>query len=255
MLLLHGIGGVRALWGASGSGTLSALGAAGWRAAAPDLPGYGGSAVLGTPTLGAMVDAVRAVARRLGADRTVLVGHSMGGMVAQELAARHPDEVQGLVLVCTSSAFGRTDGDWQARFVAERLAPLDAGIGMAGLARQIVPELLAPQAAPEARQAALDAMSSIPEPTYRAALTAIAGFDRREALGCIGVPTLLVAGEFDRTAPPDVMSRMAARVAGAEFVQLAGAGHLAPLERPAAFHDALLDFLSRRLPGPAAGRR
>ena len=91
---------------------------------------------MGTPDLDAMVARCGPDDRGVDAERTVLLGHSMGGMVAQELLARSPSAgAQGLVLACTSAAFGRADGDWQARFVAERLAPLDAGLGMAGMAR------------------------------------------------------------------------------------------------------------------------
>ena len=59
------------------------------------------------------------------------------------------------------------------------------------------------------------------------------------------MPTLLVAGEFDRNAPPEVMRKMADKITGAEFTQLAGMGHLMNLEAPEAFDAAVLDFLAR----------
>jgi 3-oxoadipate enol-lactonase len=242
VLLLHGIGGGQLIW----RDTLPALAAAGYRAAAMDFPGYGASP--GTPTLDAMVDAVRAVVAALGAERTVLLGHSMGGMVAQELLARSPvagPRVDGLVLACTSAAFGRPEGDWQARFVAERLAPLDAGLGMPGMARRLVPGMVSPAAPPAAGEFAIDVMSRVPEASYRVALRAIAAFDRREALARIAVPTLCLAGEHDRTAPPDVMQRLAQRIPGADYRCLENAGHIANVEQPAAFHAAVISFLQR----------
>jgi len=239
VLLLHGIGGGQAIW----RDTMPALAAAGYRAAAMDFPGYGASA--GTPTLDAMVEAVRATIAALNAERTVLLGHSMGGMVAQELLARSPDAAQGLVLACTSAAFGRADGDWQARFVAERLAPLDAGLGLPGMARRLVPAMVSPAAPPEARDFAIEVMSRVPEASYRTALHAIVAFDRREALPHIAVPTLCLAGEHDRTAPPEVMQRLAQRIPAAEFRCLENAGHIANLEQPAAFHAAVVSFLQR----------
>ncbi len=249
VILLHGIGGSRAIWGDEGSGTLQALADAGFHALSLDFPGYGGSA--GPAGMDAFVDAVRAAIAQVAPRRVVLVGHSMGGMVAQELAARAPEIVQGLVLACTSALFGRADGDWQRRFIAERLAPLDAGEGMAGMAARLVPGLVSPNAPASARYTAGELMSRVPEATYRAALQAIAGFDRREALASIVVPTLLIAAEHDRTAPPDVMQRMAARIPGAAYVCLADAGHIANLEQPARFHAELLAFL--RLHFGAAG--
>ena len=243
VLLLHGIGGGRSIWLDGGSGTVNALAQAGYRALAIDLPGYGESA--GTPEMNSMVQAVLDVAEHIGAARTVLLGHSMGGMVAQEVVARHPQQVQGLILACTSASFGKADGSWQAQFIAERLAPLDAGLGMAGMAKKLVPGLVSPQAPAAALQIAVDVMARVPEATYRTALRAIAGFDRRAALAQIAVPTLLLAAEHDRTAPPEVMQRMATRIAASSYHCLADAGHIANVEAPAAFNAAVLAFLHR----------
>ena len=144
VLLLHGIGGGQAIWAAA----LPVLASAGYHAVALDFPGYAAplNTSTGTPTLDAMVQAVRTLLAHIGARRNVLVGHSMGGMVAQEVVARSPGGIDALVLACTSAAFGKSDGAWQARFVAERLAPLDAGLGMAGVAHKLVPTMVAPGA-------------------------------------------------------------------------------------------------------------
>ena len=246
VLLLHGIGGGAAMWAEAGSGTVQALADAGFHALALDFPGYGAAANAGPPTMDAMVTAVAELVAHTPAQRVVLVGHSMGGMVAQELVARAAATVHVLVLSCTSASFGKSDGDWQARFVAERLAPLDAGLGMPGMAAKLMPSLVAPDATRRARESALTVMARVPEASYRVALAAIAAFDRRSELAAIKLPTLMLAGELDRTAPPAVMQRMAQRVAGSEYVCLSGAGHIANIEAPAAFNAALLDFLHRR---------
>ena len=247
LLLLHGIGGGRSIWSDEGSGTTAALAQGGYQAVAIDLPGYGQSA--GTPDMDSMVQAVLDVADHIGAQfatsRTVLLGHSMGGLVAQEVAARHPQRLQGLILTCTSASFGKADGAWQAQFIAERLAPLDAGLGMAAMANKLVPGMVSPQAPAAALQIAVDIMSRVPEASYRSALHAIASFDRRAALAQIVVPTLLLAAEHDRTAPPEVMQRMAARIPGSSYECLARAGHIANLEAPAPFNKAVLTFLQR----------
>lgn len=246
VLFVHGIGGGRAIWGRDGSGSLETTARAlGCRAVALDLPGYGGSQPLGPPTMQGMADAIVACLEALAPRRAAIVGHSMGGMVAQELQAVRPGLVQALVLACTSPAFGRSERDWQARFVSERLAPLDAGAGMAGMAARLVPEMVAPQASADARERAIDVMSGVPEATYRAALQAIVAFDRRAALTTISVPVLCLAAEHDRTAPPAVMERMAARIRGAEYGCLADAGHIANVEQPAAFDAAVVGFLKR----------
>jgi 3-oxoadipate enol-lactonase len=179
----------------------------------------------------------------LGAERAVLAGHSMGGMVAQELVARWPERVSALVLVATSPAFGRPDGDWQRDFFAARFAPLDAGLGMAGLAAQLVPTMVASGLDAARLTAARELMAGVPEATYRRAVAALVGFDRRADLARIVVPTLVITGELDRTAPPEVAQRMAARIAASRCIIVPGAGHLLPIEQPAAFAAALLDFL------------
>jgi 3-oxoadipate enol-lactonase len=247
VLLLHGIGGGRSIWGESGSGTLGALAAAGFLALSLDFPGYGDTP--GPAGMDPFVAAVQAAIAHVAPRRVVLVGHSMGGMVAQELAARAPASVQGLVLACTSAMFGKADGDWQRQFLAQRLAPLDAGLGMAGMADALLPGLVSPAAPAAARRIAREVMARVPEASYRAALAAIAGFDRRAALAALHMPVLLLAAEHDRTAPPDLMQRMAARIAGSEYLCLADAGHIANVEQPAAFNAALLDFLQRRCAG------
>jgi pimeloyl-ACP methyl ester carboxylesterase len=244
VLLLHGIGGGQAMWGETGSATLQALADAGLRALALDFPGYGGSAGLQPVSLASMVDAVVALLRIHAQRRVALVGHSMGGMVAQELLATQPDvPVHALVLACTSPAFGSPQGDWQARFVADRLAPLDAGLGMIGMAERLVPTMVSTQAVAEAQPRAMAVMARVPEATYRAALTSIVAFDRRAALPAIAVPTLCLAGEHDKTAPPEVMQRMAGKIPGARYQCLNGAGHIANVEQPDAFNAALVSFL------------
>jgi pimeloyl-ACP methyl ester carboxylesterase len=91
-------------------------------------------------------------------------------------------------------------------------------------------------------------MATVPEQTYRLAVTAIAGFDQRANLAGIRVPTLVLSGEHDKTAAPSVMERMAARIPGAQYLQLPGVGHVANAERPADFNRAVLDFLKQHFP-------
>src|SRR5476649_2801288 len=90
-------------------------------------------------------------------------------------------------------------------------------------------------------------MASVPEASYRATMLALLGFDQRNALKDIAVPTLVLSGAKDKNAPAPMMAKMASYIPSAEYVELDGAGHLVNLERPAAFDAALEQFLKARV--------
>lgn len=246
--LLHGVGGGRIIWDDAHSGTARALADASYRVIALDLPGYGDSPLPQALTTESMAQAVIDTLQALDAAPAVILGHSMGGMVAQEIAALAPRAACGLILACTSPAFGRPGGEWQQAFLRDRLAPLDAGQSMGMLARKLVASMVAPGADAYALERGADVMGRVPEATYRAALQAIVSFDRREALPRIAVPTLCLAADHDRTAPAEVMQRMAGHIPGARYAVVSGAGHLANVERPDGFAAAVIAFLQEHFP-------
>lgn len=246
VLLLHGIGGGKAAW----PGQLPALAEAGYRAVAWDMPGYGDSPTIAPYDFNGLAASLAPVvqAERDAGRRVVLVGHSMGGMVAQQVYAAMPAAIDGMILSGTSPAFGKPDGDWQRQFVAQRTAPLDAGRSMAQMAPGLVRGMVAPAASMESIALATAVMAAVDPRTYRDALHALVRFDQRAMLPRIAVPVLALAGEHDGNAAPAVMERMAARIPGAEYHCLPGVGHLACLEKPALFNAAMLDFLHRHFP-------
>ncbi len=241
VLMLHGIGGGRQAF----AHQMQPLADAGFHAVAWDMPGYGHSSIVDPYTFETLAEECIELIAVLDPERLVLVGHSMGGMVAQEVAARAPGRIAAMVLAGTSPAFGKADGDWQRRFVEERTAPLDAGRSMTELATQLVALMVASEASDSARKEAIDVMSLVPPQSYRQALQALMGFDRRAHLPALTMPVLLVAGSDDRNAPPSVMKGMAERIPLADYVCLERCGHLMTFERPAAFNDVLLAFLRR----------
>ena len=208
-----------------------------------NLPGYGGRAGGAPLRFADLAGEVVAEFDRRGIDRAWILGHSIGGMLAQEVAASFPDRVAGLVLSATTPAFGSRDGSFQQTFLKTRLAPLDGGATMAELAARFVPSLVGPAALPEAAPVATALMSALPQASFRAGLECLVTFDRRDDLARIAVPTLVVAGEADTNAPLKTMTRMAEAIPGARLVVLPGIGHLAPLEAPEAFAAAVGGFL------------
>jgi 3-oxoadipate enol-lactonase len=254
VLMLHGIGGGHKAFAPQ----VETLASAGYRAVAWDMPGYGRSAPIEPYTFKGLAQSALDLIDALQCESVTLVGHSMGGMVAQELTARRPDRVNRLVLCGTSAAFGkRTDGrlaeGWAEQFISQRTAPLNAGQTMEQLAQTLIPQMVGPGAMPEGLRLAEFCMANVPPSTYRRALEALVTFDRQRALGEVRVPTLLVGGEFDRVAGPSVMKQMAAAIPRARYVEMAGMGHLMNLEAPDAFDALLLAFLSEPDPAPLPG--
>jgi len=240
VLMLHGIGGGHLAFAPQ----VETLASSGYRAVAWDMPGYGHSAPIEPYTFKGLAQSCITLIESLRCGDVALLGHSMGGMVAQEVMARRPELVNKLILCGTSPSFGKPDGDWQREFIAQRTAPLDAGKSMAELAELLVPQMVGPASLPEGVRLATHCMSLVPASTYRRALEALVTFDRRAHLTQIRVPTLLVAGEHDRNAPPAVMKKMAQAIANSTYLEMHGVGHLQNLEAPDDFDGLLLNFLA-----------
>jgi pimeloyl-ACP methyl ester carboxylesterase len=208
-----------------------------------NLPGYGGKPLDGPLDFPGLAAALAADLDALRIERAVLLGHSIGGMVVQELAATFPERVLALVLSATTAVFGSRDGTFQRDFVKARVGPLDAGLTMAEMAAEAAPRLVGSSAAPEAAPTLAKLMSEVPQATFRAAIQCLVTFDRRADLPRIAVPTLLIVGEEDTNAPLKSMTRMAETIPGARLEVLRGIGHLAPLECPDRYARIVRRFL------------
>jgi 3-oxoadipate enol-lactonase len=249
VVFLHGIGGAARIW-APQQGSFAQ---AGFRPFTIDLPGYGPRPAVDALDFEMLAQDVEAAIARAHLDRPVIVGHSMGGMIAQTMLRRRPQSYRAVVLACTSPAFGNSSGEFQKKFLADRLGPLDRGMSMPELAAEIVEGLVGPACDPSGHALAVNCMAAVPASTYRASVHCLIPFDERGNLGRIEVPVLCLAGEHDRNAPAAMMERMAAKIPGARYVCLSGVGHLANLESPDRFARAILDFLGQALPRTAAG--
>ena len=242
LVFLHGIGGAARAWRRQLEFFRDR-----YRAIAWDMPGYGGSAALPTVSIAALADALQDFLQQVGATKSILVGHSIGGMIVQQLLAKNPRIATAVVLAQTSPAFGKPDGDWQKSFLAARLGPLDRGETLVSLAPTLVKELVGDDPDVTGMELARDCMASVPEATYRATMLALMGFDLRNALKNIAVPTLVLSGSRDNNAPAPMMAKMATYIPSATYVELEGAGHLVNLERPEAFNAALNGFLKTNI--------
>jgi pimeloyl-ACP methyl ester carboxylesterase len=248
LVLLHGIGGAARIW----TPQMESFAKAGFKPLALDLPGYGGRPAVEALDFEMLAQDVEDAIARAALDRPVILGHSMGGMIAQTMLRQRPQAYRAAILSGTSAAFGDPSGDFQKKFLADRLAPLDRGKSMAELAAEIVDGLVGPSPDSSGRLLAIECMGGVPISTYRACVHALVGFDERANLAHIKVPVLCLAAEHDRNAPAAMMARLAARIPGARYACLPGVGHLPNLEAPQLFNTAVLDFLRAALPDAGA---
>lgn len=213
-----------------------------WRVVAIDARGHGGSDTVAAPNgFDDLVADVVAVWDALGIARSAVVGLSLGGMTAFGLALARPDRVTAIVAAdCRADAPEGFRKMW-----ADRRALLDAG-GMAAVADGTLGSWLTAASRagrPDLVAAARGMIESTPPEGYRVATRLIEGLDYKRRLADLTVPCLLVVGAEDGIHPPE-MASMAALVPGGRLVTIDGAAHLANLEQPALFRQAVRGFLA-----------
>lgn len=242
VFFLHGIGGNRSNWHRQ----LLALSHS-YHAVAWDARGYGGSDDYEGPLdFGDFAQDALRVLDQFGAGRAHFVGLSMGGRIAQDFHARFPERVATLVLCDTRADFQESmTPEQRAEFIRLRQAPLKAGKEPRDIADALVESLVAPGASEPARRQLWESIARLHKASYLKTIEASLSFDRAAEIDSIRVPTLLIYGEHDTLTPPAIGRALHERIAGSEFVEIAGAGHLTNIERPERFNTALLAFLAK----------
>lgn len=204
----------------------------------------GASAAVEAPfTLDDLVEDAARLVREWGCGPVVFIGLSMGGMVAQGLAIRHPALVRGLVLANTTAQYPEAA---QATWVA-RIAAVQTG-GMAGVVQGVVERYLHAdfRAAHPDFSAALHAQLLRADAAgYAASCQAIRHVNWLDSLAQVQCPTLVLAGACDIGATPAMGQAIAERIAGAQFEVFDEASHLSTAEQPARFEAAVRRLLAR----------
>jgi len=208
-----------------------------------DHRGHGGSAVPAGPyDMDALVDDAARVIREWGAGPVVWVGLSLGGMVGQGLAIRHPELVRALVLANTTSRYPEAaQAGW-----AQRIAAVEQG-GLAAIADTVMERYFHAgfrAAHPESVAAFRATLLRGSAAGYAATCQAVRAVDWTDRLARIACPTLVIAGALDAGAPVAMSQAIAERIPGARLEVLAEASHLSVVEQPAAFAALLDGFLS-----------
>ncbi len=237
VVCIHGFCQSSAYW----SPTLDRLAAEGVGALAVDLPGFAGSATKSGPyTMPALADAVAAFLGQRGLKDIVLVGGSMGGVVAQHLVLRHPHYVSRLLLVATGAATGdpagaqaKADVMATAPWNEDTVTPIVAGFFYSAPSPGKLAEYRA-IAMQASHQAAVEAARSN------------ANLRTLEDLGRIAVPTLIVQGRYDKARTVEHGQLMQSLLPDATLTVIEDAGHTPQLGRPSEFHTVAVPFLLAR---------
>lgn len=208
-----------------------------------NMPGFGGTPFNGPTSFPGLAAALAERIRAEGAPGHVM-GHSMGGMVAQELAATQPNLIKSLILCNTTPAFGGKDDTFKREFVSARLAPLDSGQTMAQMAPASVKMMSGPDTAPDDLTFMEGLMAETPEEAYRAAIECLVTFDQFAAQTEYKMPVLLIGGEDDPASPARTMEKMATKIPEAEIHILPGR-HMTPVEQAPAVNPLIRAFLDR----------
>ena len=216
----------------------------GWRALVPDLRGYGETTVVpGKTPLSRFAEDIVGLTDRLGVERFVVAGLSMGGQIAMELCRTYPDRLSGLVLAATFPQAETEEGKIKRRAMAERYL----AEGMRPYAEEILSKMVAPRniaALPAVAAQVMDMMVSAPPEGAAAAMRGRAERpDYRATLEGFGKPALVVVGDEDGFTTRDDAAMMHQLLQGSRLVWLEGVGHMPNLEREDEFNAALSQFL------------
>lgn len=208
-----------------------------------DHRGHGGSARPPGPyAMDDLVDDAARAIREWGKGPVAWIGLSMGGMVGQGLAVRHPELLRGAVLANTTARYP----DAARPTWAARVAAVEQG-GMAAVVDAVVERYLHAdyRAAHPEVVAALRARLLRTDPAaYVACCHAVAGVDWLDRLSSVRLPTLVIAGARDVGATPEMARAIAGRIAGAELRVFPDASHLSVAEVGDEFHAAVSSFLA-----------
>ncbi len=240
VVFLHGFPHHRALWASQVAALVDRA-----RCIAPDLRGFGESSVHPPYSVDQYADDLAALLDSLRIERAVVCGLSMGGYVALAFWRRHRARVRALILMDTragnDSAEGRERRDQMIALARQRGSEAVADAMITGMVGKRTREKC-----PEVVDDVHRMLESAPVDGVVGALEALRDRpDSTATLATIDVPTLIVVGEDDVLTPPGEAMLLHAGIRGSTLEVIAGAGHVANVERPAAVNHVITEFLAK----------
>lgn len=238
VVLFHGLGANSNSWLLQ----TPALHTAGFRTIAPDAPGFGQSTDPGGHTsIARFAGPLERLVEHLELERLNLVGISMGGVLALQIALDHPQWVSRLVLVNTFAHLNVTRPRLLPYYVLRFI--LVHTLGLPTQAKAVAKRIFPYPEQEILRQGLIEQVIQADPRAYRAAMRALARFDVRSRLGEIHCPTLVVSGDRDTTVPVETQRYLAQNIAHARHSVIPEAGHGVTVEKPDLFNPVLVEFL------------
>jgi 3-oxoadipate enol-lactonase len=238
VMLLHGLG----VNGASWSLQFGALAENGYRPIAPDARGFGQSRYPGgAMTVARMAEDMGALLEALALVPAHVVGISMGGVLALQMALTHAHMIEKLVLVNTFARLRPERPSVWAYFAFRMI--LVHTMGLEAQARAVARRVLPREDQAAMREIMIQTVRQANPRAYRGAMRALALFDVQDRLREIRLPTMLVTGADDNTVPPPLQRKLLLGILGAQQVIIPNAGHAVTADQPDAFNRVLLEFL------------
>ncbi len=200
---------------------------------------FGSDIAAGDYTIEREASAVIEVLDELEIEKASVVGISLGGMVALQLAISHPQRIDKLVVVASAPKLGNSE-DWQSRAQLVRSEGTKALVK--GLSeRWFSPSTIATR--PNVVAAATTMVESISDEGYARCAEMIGACDLSNELHRITAPTLIIGGSLDKVAPPESLFNLSGKIAGSHLVVIGGANHILNLDAPESFNAELSNFI------------
>ncbi len=227
LLFLHGAGSAGAVWQAQGDffQTLAPV-------IIPDLPGHGDSPGRGRTSIDAYAGIVTELMAALGKGPFVVIGHSMGGAIAQTIALAHPEMIMGLVLMGTGARL-RVTGQIFTAIEADYDQYLDLASSFS------VPATAGQPIVSRLRELFSKTEKAVVSGDFRAC----DDFDIMDRVASIRTRTLIINGDSDMMTPLKYAQYLHEQIPGSRLHVMAGTGHMAMIERPEEVNAAIKEFL------------
>ncbi|MCB2179577.1 alpha/beta hydrolase [bacterium] len=228
VVLIHGAGGTHMHWPYN----LRRLN--NHRVFAPDLPGHGKSSGLGKQSVDKYAETIAEWMEAVGIDRALIIGHSMGGAIAQSLAINFPHKVTGLILIGTGAKLTVSQ---------ELLDKLSIPSSTPAAIDQVIQWSWNPNTDKKLLKQVREQMMKIRSAVIYGDFLACNNFDLTRKIDQIEVPTLVIVGENDKMTPLHINKQLESKIPTAKMAVISDCGHMVMLENPEAVADEVFGFI------------